>query len=370
MPVGILVLLATAAFLRAFSSPVVVNGLTAPRGLTPTDDGGLLIAEVGKGRLLEMGPEGDISVIEEGLPFTLVGGPGGRYPAGPSSVVSRDDEYYYVVGEHTLTGFSELYRLVPGGTPQPMTGQGIVDRFPTNPLTNPYDLVAAPAGGFFVSDSGINAVLHISEEGEISEYVVFPQRENPEPMNGFSEIDVVPTGLGYGPDGALYVASLTGFPYPKGAAYIYRLEDLNGDSDAMDEGEVDVFAEGFTAATDLAFDEDGSLLVTEFSTDMRALAEDDIREAHRIPGRLVRWRDGEISVVEEGLVSPTSVAVSDGRIFVSEEFGGRVSEISIEDTSRDGWMWGWASVAGVGVGLLGQVATEAWLRRRQTADGS
>ncbi|MFP3881620.1 MAG: hypothetical protein ACLFRT_09660 [Actinomycetota bacterium] len=63
-----------------------------------------------------------------------------------------------------------------------------------------------------------------------------------------------------------------------------------------------MFAEGFTAAT-------------EYSTDMRSLAEDDIREAQRISGRLVRWRNGEMTVVAEGLVSPSSVAITDGRVF-------------------------------------------------------
>lgn len=346
MLVGLAVLLATATILGAFSSPVVVTGLTAPRGLTPTEDGGLLIAEVGAGRLLEMSPGGRISVIAEGLPFSLISGPGERYPAGPSAVIALEGEYFYVVGEHIRRGFSELYRLEPGSTPEPVTGQEIVDRFPTNPLTNPYDLVLDPDGGFLVTDAGINAVLHITEAGEISEYVELGERENPQPLNGFSMIDVVPTGAAYGPDGALYIASLTGYPYPQGAAYVYRLEET------VDGVEATVFAKGFTAATDLHFDKDGSLLVTEFSTDMRALAEDDIREAERIPGRLVRWRGGEIEVVAEGLVSPTSVAVTDGRMFVSEEFAGRVSEIVDEDPGPGVQTWVWAVLAGLAAGAL------------------
>lgn len=50
---GVGVALATAALLGAFPSQVVIDGLTAPRGLTPTKDGGLLIAEGGAGRLLK-----------------------------------------------------------------------------------------------------------------------------------------------------------------------------------------------------------------------------------------------------------------------------------------------------------------------------
>ena len=340
---GVVAALATAAALGAFPTPLVIDGLTAPRGLTPTDDGGLLIAEVGAGRLLEMSPEGEIEVIEDGLPFTLISGPGNKYPAGPSAVIEDEGAYYYVVGGYVEQGFSELYRLEPGSAPEPVTGQVIENRFGSNPLTNPYDLVAVSDGGFLVSDSGINQVLYVSADGEISEYADFPRRQTPVAVEGPSEYEEVPTGVSQGPNGVVYVASLTGFPYPEGEARVYRLEDPGA-------GEPSVFAEGFTAATDVAFDEDGSLLVTEYSTDMRALAEDDIREAERRPGRLVRWREGEITAVAEGLVSPSAVAITEGRIFVSEEFAGRVSEIPTNESS-DPWVWVWAGVVGV-VALL------------------
>lgn len=357
---GVVVVLITAALVGAFNPPLVINGLAAPRGLTPTDDGGLLIAEVGAGRLLEMSPDGDISVIEDGLPFTLISGPGNKYPAGPASVLERDGRYFYVVGGYIEQGFSELYRLDPGEPPHPMTGQEITNRFGTNPLTNPYDLLTVSDGGFLVSDSGINTILYISNEGEISEYLTFPMREVAEPTNGPSEYQVVPTGLTRGPDGSVYVASLTGFPYPQGGAQIYRIDDDPSASGTRAADGFSVFAEGFTAATDLVFDADGSLLVTEFSTDMRALAEDDIREAQRIPGRLVRWRDGETTTVAEGLVSPSSVAIADGRVFVSEELAGRVTEIPTDGSLSAAAGWAWAVVAGAVAAVLAHLAAKPY----------
>jgi hypothetical protein len=357
--VGILlVVLLGSAIFGPSSNPVMVTGLSAPRGLTPTEEGGLLIAEVGAGRLLEMSPDGEVSVIADGLPFSPVSGPG-QYPAGPSAVVKRNSHYYTVIGEHFVPGFSEMYRLEPGDDPEPVTGQEIVNRFGTNPLTNPYDLVPTSDGGFLVSDSGINAILYISEDGEISEYVTFPRRENPEPLNGFSEIDVVPTGMDRGPDGAVYVASLTGFPYPTGAALVYRLED----ADSTSGGTFTVYADGFTTATDVVVDVDGSLLVTEFSSDLASLERDqDIRDAAQLPGRLVRWMDGEITVVAEGLVSPTSVAVVDDRIFVSEEYAGRVSEVvdgSASSPRTEPWLL-FLAIFSVAFTILGMV----WWRRR------
>ncbi len=48
-----------------------------------------------------------------------------------------------------------------------------------------------------------------------------------------------------GHDGAYYVSQLTGFPFPKGAANIYRIDPRNGRKT--------VYASGLTNVTDLAF---------------------------------------------------------------------------------------------------------------------
>ena len=141
------------------------------------------------------------------------------------------------------------------------------------------------------------------------------------------QVETVPTGMTSGPDGATYVATLTGFPFPTGGARVLRLQDGNGDGDALDSGETTVYASGFTTATDVAFEADGAMLVTEYSGDMNALAEVGFKNSSLFPGRLVRWRDGAITVVASDLVSPTAVAVVDGRIYVSEEFAGRVRVI-------------------------------------------
>ena len=56
--------------------------------------------------------------------------------------------------------------------------------------------------------------------------------------------DAVPTAVVRGPDGAWYVSQLTGFPFTKGSASIWRI----GSS-----GEPKVYASGLTNVTDLAF---------------------------------------------------------------------------------------------------------------------
>ena len=172
-----------------------------------------------------------------------------------------------------------------------------------------------------------------------------------------------------GPDKALYVATFTGHPYPRGEARVYRFVDVNDDGDAMDQGEVTVFAQGFSVATDLAFDDKGGLLVTEFSADMLRLVQElGHKRAAEIPGRVVRWDNGVISVVAEGLVSPTSVAVVDGRILVSEEFIGSVTEVNPKRFSTR-FAAVISAAAGVGVALVLLVGAYAVRLVRSSGQG-
>jgi glucose/arabinose dehydrogenase len=122
-----------------------------------------------------------------------------------------------------------------------------------------------------------------------------------------------------GPDGALYAATFTGFPHPKGEARVYRMKDLNADGDALDDGESTVVATGLTAATDVTFDAKGSMLVSEYSTDM----------FKGTLGRIARIVDGEPVSLVRALQTPTSIAVTDdGRLLVTEEAAGRVTDVT------------------------------------------
>ncbi|MFW6174556.1 MAG: ScyD/ScyE family protein [Chloroflexota bacterium] len=327
-------------------SPVATE-LERPRGLAVQDDGNLLVAEGAGGRILEVAPDGTVTEILTGIPTTTGMVEGQEETTGVSTAIEMDGTYYYVVGEDLegdVDGMESLYEFTPGEDPELIADLGEYERANntddgTTPdgepdlLSNPYDLVAAPMGGFFVSDAGANAVLHVTESGDITPYAIFPDRANP--MSGTAgepTMDVVPTGLEIGPDDSLYMTSLTGFPYPSGEARVYRITDLNGDGDATDGGEIRIFAQGLTTATDLAFDSDGSILVTEFSTDM--LAEEPQ------PGRLMRYRAGSLSTVAEDLPSPTSVVVGeDENIYASLELAGIVARVfrpGDEPTPGDG----------------------------------
>ena len=333
-------LLTLATFLAVSCDPastrVLIDDLTAPRGLTHTGDS-LLIAEGGAGRILryDLAEETLVGVASR-LPVSLDAGPGGNTAAGVTAVVEwpagGQDALAFAVGEYRGGRFSRLYVLVPGAEPEGITP--LSDPMEPGGLVNPYDLVLL-GDDFIVSDPGANALWRVTPEGEVLPYADFPD------LGGLVDdrgVEVVPTGMHLDQaagDGTIYVASLTGYPYPPGAASIYAVRDLNGDGDALDAGEVEVAATGFTAATDVATIE-GGFLVTEYSADMLALVEEHgVDEAAAVPGRLVRWRDGAIEYLAD-VVSPTSVLVdrsqdSGPRALASEEFPGRIVAIDLDD---------------------------------------
>ena len=123
------------AALTAAVADSALEGLASPRGLTALDDGRLLIAEVGGGRLLILDRQNRLAVLHEGLP-RLKDGPEGA-PAGVSAAVQLGGITYYVVGEARVKEFREVYALAPGAHPVGLTGQDPLGLAPLNPITNP-----------------------------------------------------------------------------------------------------------------------------------------------------------------------------------------------------------------------------------------
>lgn len=308
-----------------------VEELHHPRGLAVTADLTLLIADAGNGRILGVTAGETPYTIADGLPVTWDGGPGADMIVGVSGLALDGRDIVYVVGEFRGDRFRRAYRLSPDGITVPLTNAR--EELPGEGLVNPYDVVVLD-GNVFVSDAGANAVFRVESNGEVKPYARLAEIPVPGAV-GPQTTDAVPTGLAAGPDGALYLATLAGAPYEIGTAAIYRLDDVNDDGDALDDGEISVAVEGLTAATDLTFTNSGWLIVTELSRDMASLYTDLTPEhAAELPGRVTAWcGPGQSStsmssvLVADHVSSPTSVASIGEVIVVAEELADRITQL-------------------------------------------
>lgn len=193
-------------------------------------------------------------------------------------------------------------------------------------VTNPYDLTISGHTAY-VTDGGGNAAYSIDLGSGNAEATAIPKNfidkavvEGALPpgasippglleeKDGKLGLQSVPTGGAIGPDGAFYVGEYTGFPYPEDKSRIFRIAD---------DGNPEVFAEGFNAISDLTFDKDGNLLVLQFS-DQSQLTGD----LTKLPGSLIQLApDGTrttLVAAGEGLESADGITIGpDNQIYVT-----------------------------------------------------
>lgn len=319
---------ATPALALDYTAAVYASGLNNPRGMAFGPDGALWIAETGtlggpgpstvvRGATLTYSPTGSVTRADgssqlrvlQGLP-SLWSNLLGTAEIGPTHLGWDDSGRLHVLvgaGINPNVRFTDLApvgyqfgRVSWLGGAVDISGHeaafnpdgGAVD-------SNPWRMALLPGGGMVVSDAGANALLQVDPSGAVSTLAVLPARD----FGFVRPTEAVPTGLAVGSDGALYVAELTGAPFPPGAARVHRVES---------DGSSSVFASGFTMIVDLAFDSDGSLLVLEYDTN-----------GLFIPGgagRLSRVAgNGDVSVVWDGLVETGALAVGpDGAYYVTQ----------------------------------------------------
>jgi hypothetical protein len=180
-----------------------------------------------------------------------------------------------------------------------------VDSNPVDVLVDGRRLVVADAGG--------NTLLKAGKNGTVELLSLFADRLVPDPFgSGQIPMQAVPTGVVEGPHGDYFMSQLTGFPFPVGAANVYRVDRKTG--------EAEVFASGFTNIMDLAFGEDGTLWVLEIdhdslfmpigpSSDGAIFAVDENGQKEQLtldPGTLTH--PGGITVGEDGALYVTNNA--------------------------------------------------------------
>jgi hypothetical protein len=309
-----------------YVSSVIAAGLDNPRGLAFGTDGALYIAEGGSfipGGPSINGPEGPVVFGASGAITRLAGGVQTRLvtglpslagangtAAGPQDVAFYNGLGYVLIGfggnpalrytdlgaDPAAANLASLYSFDSVGTLTKVADIGSYEQS-VNPAadqidSNPFHINAGP-NGLLLTDAGGNALLNVTGAGAITAISTFPD------VNG---ADAVPTGVAVGPDGAIYMGQLTGYPFVPGAADIFRIDPVTNDKT--------IFATGFTNITDIAWGQDGSLYVLQFS---------DAGILNGGPGSIQKVNsDGTHELIFGGLIAPTGLEIgSDGAFYVT-----------------------------------------------------
>lgn len=163
--------------------------------------------------------------------------------------------------------------------------------------SNPYGM-SVVEGVAYVADAGGNSIIAVDlESSEVSTFAVtggLPTDVFGEAGNGgrdgAPELDSVPSSVVRGPDGRLYIAYLTGGPFPAGYAPIDAY-NLDGTKERVEEG--------LTMTADIAFDSRDRLYASIISIDL----------INGGPGQVVRVEeDGTLTVIVDGLAMAAGIA--------------------------------------------------------------
>ncbi len=322
---------------------VYASGLANPRHLTVGDGGMVYVALAGSagdtpiyatpapgtpaateaasmtgvtGAVAAINTDGTVSNVASGFPSLSFG----TEVVGPAGVAASGTTLYVVTGGagpatpavDPMQGRASVWSVdVNTGETKVVADLEAFERSnnpdPNNIDSNPYAITIGTDGMLYVADAGGNDILKVDPaSGEVSLLAVIPglpgQQANPE-RGGAMELDPVPTGLAWAPDGGLYVSLLSGGPFIPGTSQLLHV--------AMD-GTVTTVASGLTMQGDVTVGPDGSIYVVTMSDNF-------IDAAGPAPGSIVKVNaDGTSTPVITGLPFPGGIAFdADGNAYIT-----------------------------------------------------
>ncbi|GGM93106.1 hypothetical protein GCM10007092_02820 [Thermus composti] len=309
----------------------VITGLNGPMGLLFAPDGRLYVVEYGVGgdtqveaispetgekvmarvgmtsRVLRLEPDGSVSEVARFPSVAL-----GQESSGASRLAWLGGLWVTSGGwnqadQEPMPLMAVVARVTPEG-PQKVADLWAFEKA-RNPDgmhldSHPYGLTVGADGYVYVADAGANALWRVHPTtGAVSLVAAFTGLPGPmanPARGGAHEMDPVPTAV-VAKNGVFYVSLLSGFPFPKGAAKVVKVEG----------GRVSDYATGATMLTDLQEGPDGQLYAVRMA---------ETGEQGPIPGTgaVLRVRPGGFEVVVEGLPFPTALAIApSGDLYVT-----------------------------------------------------
>lgn len=266
--------------------PRTIADLDGPRGVDALGHGRTLVAE----------SDGTFSLVLERHRRSARVIPLGSVAPGfaPAVAAGRHGTVYVLTGAgEPGTGAATLFKWRPGweepravadiaayqaSDPDPDNVEGT----PTE--SNPYGLAVLRSGEVLVADAAGNDVLKVSKRGKITTVARLKPRTvevpdglpptdpdgNPLPPAGARiPAEAVATSVAVGPDGAIYVGELRGFPATPGTSQVWRIKPgATGavcDPEAPYAGSCKRLADGLTSIVDLAVGKDHTVYALSLS---------------------------------------------------------------------------------------------------------
>jgi hypothetical protein len=220
---------------------------------------------------------------------------------------------------------------------------------PPNPTeSNPYGLTIMRNGDALVADAAGDDVIRVTPDGVAITVARFDlqaiETDHIPDFPGGPTFDAepVPTTVTIGPDGAIYVGELKGFPFRPGSSNIWRIKPNAKDAwcsvNEKDPTHKCSLYSGYTAIQDIAFDKNnGHLFVYELAADGVAAFEAGLEPGGVFPPAVLlevkqnHWRRDKRTELAEGELSqPGGIVVVNGKVYVTDGVftTGRLSRIS------------------------------------------